>query len=232
MRYAIFADIHSNLEAYIVVLEAYKKQLIDKYICLGDIAGYSASPLECINLTKKLGATVVAGNHDQALTGKLGLSWFNTVAQQSIMWTEKVLGQKEISYLSSFDLVYSTDNFVVVHSSLDKPEQFQYLTGIDEAQDSFERLTKQILFVGHSHIPEVFIKSPETIEHKRAGYIELSSDCKYIVNVGSVGQPRDRDWRACFCIYDSGKKTIDMKRIEYDVKSAQTKIVNAGLPTF
>lgn len=232
MRYAIFSDIHSNLEALEAVFRAYENEGIDKYLCVGDIVGYAANPKECIEFIRNNKITAIAGNHDWAVAGRFDLEWFNDSTKEAVVWTQKILDRQETAYLFNFEIIYSEDEFSAVHSSLNKPEEFHYLTEKEEVNKTFSLFSKQILFVGHTHKPGVFIMSDDDIEYRKIERIKLYDYKKYIVNIGSVGQPRDRDNRACFCIYDSQENTIEIKRIPYDIKSTQTKIINAGLPAF
>ncbi len=230
MRYAIFADIHSNLEAWQAVFEALKQERIDQFICAGDIVGYGANPRECTNLIESLKPLAVAGNHDRAVVGKFDISYFNINAREAILWTRENLTQANRDYLVSLESVQSRDDFILVHGSLDNPEEFKYILDINSAGPSFELLEKSkktILFVAHSHRPFVLVEKGNYLPGE---FLKLSRDLNYIINVGSVGQPRDGDWRASYALYDSEKNRIEFKRIEYDVGTARKKIIKAGLP--
>ena len=230
MRYAVFADIHSNLEAWQAVFGALKQERIDQFICAGDIVGYGADPRECTNLIEALKPLAVAGNHDRAVIGKFDISHFNINAREAILWTRENLTQANRDYLASLASIQSRDDFILVHGSLDNPEEFKYILDIDSAGPSFELLEKSkktILFVAHSHRPFVLV---ERWKYLPGEFLKLSRGSNYIINVGSVGQPRDGDWRACYVLYDSGKNTIEFKRIEYDVETTRKKIIKAGLP--
>lgn len=235
MRYGIFSDVHSNLEALEAVLEFYKKEKIQKFFCVGDIVGYGADPKECIRIIKDLSCIVVAGNHDWAVDDKLSLEYFNSYAKEAIVWTKDRLSLEEKSFLGSLNLVCQENDLTFVHSSLNSPSDFTYIEDEESAIRCFSLLETRICFVGHSHIPVVFILDKEKglsyfSEHEFE--FSLEGDKKYIVNVGSVGQPRDRDWRAGLCIYDTEKKIISFKRIEYDVVSSARKIIRQKLPSF
>lgn len=230
MRYAIFSDVHSNLEAFESVLTAYQNEKIDRYLCVGDIVGYNANPKECLKIIKDREITTVAGNHDWASTEKFSLDYFNPNAKSAIVWTKKIIDLQEISFLNSLDLIYKEEDFCLVHGTLLHPEYFDYMFEFEDAQNSFSIMDVSICFVGHTHVPGTFIKENEEISYTRNNKIEIQPKKKYIVNVGSVGQPRDRDNRACFCIYDSKQKVVEIRRSEYNIGSTQTKIVNVGLP--
>jgi len=229
MRYGVFADVHSNLEAWEVVARALSEEGIDRYICVGDIVGYGADPEECINRVRSLEPIVVGGNHDWAAVGKTDISYFNPYAREAVLWTQAKLDQEDKDYLSSLGLIEGVEDFTVVHGTLDEPQEFKYIQDIGSALSSFELLEKSILFVGHSHVPFILTKDGE-IEYVSSREAELLPGKKCLVNVGSVGQPRDGDPRACYAIYDTKAKMVEIKRLEYDIKTAQAKIIEAGLP--
>lgn len=232
MRYGIFSDIHSNLEAFKAVIDAYQTEHIDRYLCIGDIVGYAANPLECIQLIKGLNAGIVAGNHDWGSSGKFDLDYFNPSAKEALVWTGGVLSKDEKDFLCSLPLTYEEENFVLAHGSLDSPQEFYYLNNHEAAFAAFRVLKKQVCFIGHTHRPGVFVESDDNLFYKALGILGLEGRKRYIVNVGSVGQPRDRDPRAAYAIYDTKAKSVELKRIAYDFKITQEKILRAGLPEF
>jgi len=232
MRYGIFSDIHSNLEAFKAVIDAYQREGIDRYLCIGDIVGYAANPLECIQLLKGLNAGIVAGNHDWGSSGKFDLEYFTPLAKEALLWTKNVLSKAGADFLSSLPLLHQEENFVLAHGSLDKPQEFPYLNNYETAFAAFAVLKKQICFVGHTHRPGVFVELEDNLFYKALGILQLEGQKRYIVNVGSVGQPRDSDPRAAYVIYDTDKKAVELKRIVYHISAAQEKIINAGLPDF
>ena len=233
MRYGIFADIHSNLEALEAVLGAYKQASIDKYLCVGDIVGYAANPKECIEIVKSSANVSVAGNHDWASAGLISLDYFNPLAAKAVIWTQDKLEEKERYFLKSLKLTFSNDDLILVHGTLDEPDNFRYLTKAQSAATTFNLLNIPVCFVGHTHAPAIFIQDKDRrIYGLSSGKIKLEKDKKYIVNVGSVGQPRDGSPLASYCIYDTNSKTVWIKRIDYNFKSAQEKIIAAGLPGF
>ncbi|UCC95943.1 MAG: metallophosphoesterase family protein, partial [Candidatus Omnitrophota bacterium] len=152
-------------------------------------------------------------------------------AKEAILWTQKMLTADESQYLHSFVLRHQADDFVCVHGSLIEPEKFHYVWGVNDARAIFLKLDKHICFVGHSHKMEAYC-----YDGKKATYLceyefKLDPAKKYIINVGSVGQPRDRDPRACFCIYDTTEDAITFVRREYNVKRAAEKILDEKLPS-
>ena len=138
MRYGVFADVHSNLEAWEVVARALSGERIDRYICVGDIVGYGADPEECINRVRSLDPIVVSGNHDWAAVGKTDISYFNPYAREAVLWTQEKLDQKYKDYLSSLGLIERVEDFTVVHGTLDEPQEFKYIQDLGSARSSFE----------------------------------------------------------------------------------------------
>ncbi len=231
MRYGIFSDVHSNLEALDAVVEAYKKERVDKYLCVGDIVGYAANPAECIKKIEMLAKVSVAGNHDWASVNLFSPDYFNPLAKKAISWTKDNLDAKGIRFLETLPLVYKNEDLTMVHGTLEEPGDFNYMTDSYIAFGTFELLETAICFVGHTHVPEVFIKSGDgAISRGRESHISIKRGDKYIINVGSVGQPRDGNPKAAYCIYDTEDKSVQIKRIEYDAQSTRNKIIDSGLP--
>jgi predicted phosphodiesterase len=231
MRYGIFSDIHSNLEAFDAVIEAYKKEAIGRYLCVGDVVGYAANPRECIEKAKGLAMITIAGNHDWAAVDLFAFEYFNPAAKEAILWTRHKLNSQERLYLESLRLLYKNEDLTLVHGTLDNPQDFNYMIDYYSAEQTFGLQETNICFVGHSHVAGIFIKDKNgNIDYRQDDNIELKPEDKYIVNVGSIGQPRDGDPRAAYCIYDTDKKTVHTKRIKYDIETARQKIFDAGLP--
>lgn len=233
MRYGIFSDVHANIEALDAVTETYKTEGIDKYLCIGDIIGYAASPRECLARVFALAEGTVAGNHDFACAGLFNIDNLNPVAREAILWTAAQLGPGEKTRLKSLELTYQNEDLTLVHGSLSEPEQFYYLFEEGLARDSFAVQKTAVCFIGHTHIPATFV----TDEHKNISYtrnnlIEIKPGNKYIINVGSVGQPRDGNPASSYGIFDSEKKTFELKRVAYDSKETREKIYAQGLPVF
>jgi len=231
MRYGIFSDVHSNLEAFRVVIDYYRKEKINRYIFLGDIVGYCANPRETIALLKTLHPVSLAGNHDWAVIDKLDLEYFNFYAKKAILWTKNDLEEEDLNYLHTFKLIYQVDDFVCVHGSLKEPQKFNYIFDINDAWLNFFLFKEKICFVGHSHKKGVyFLDEKNRVFYLQDDAVKVEERGKYIINVGSVGQPRDGDWRTCLCIYDSEEKIVRFKRLEYNVKKTVDKILNNKLP--
>ena len=233
MRYGIFSDIHSNLEALDAVIEAYREEKIDKYLCVGDVVGYASSPKECIEKIRMLAMITAAGNHDWASVNLISTDYFNPLAKEAVFWTQRNLDEEGRYFLEHLMLVYKNEDLTMVHGTLDEPGDFNYMTDGYIVSRTFELLETNICFVGHTHVPGVFIKSKDSrIRYQENSNINIKEDSKYIINVGSVGQPRDGNPKAAYCIYDSDKKNVQIKRISYDIQVTGKKIIAEGLPRF
>lgn len=232
MKYVIISDIHANLEALEVAKSRIDSIKPDRIICLGDVVGYGASPNECVEIVKELTDLVVAGNHDWGVIGKTDIRYFNAYAQQAVIWTRKNLKPANFEYLENLGLTYFEANVLrAVHATPDHPERWSYIFTYQQAIMQFEAFEEMICFIGHSHQPVVFELTGEKITTLNSESIRLRDGHRYIVNAGSVGQPRDGDPRVCLCIYDESSKEVRIERLEYDVESARQRIINAGLPS-
>lgn len=231
MRYAILSDIHGNLEAFKAVLDALSEERIGAFLSVGDVVGYGADPKECIALLRSLEPEIlIAGNHEWGVIGLKELEYFNELAQRAVLWTRNVLNKNDIEYLKSFSLVYEDGNITLVHGALNMPEEFYYIFDTDDADVTISKMRNPLCFVGHSHVPGIFVSNHNKVESLEAGKIHIDCERKYVINVGSVGQPRDGDPRASYAVYDNEEAALEIKRVEYDVETAQNKILQAGLP--
>lgn len=230
MRWAVFSDIHSNLEALEAVLAALSKERIDRYFCLGDIVGYGADPAECIARIKALSPVTIAGNHDWACVNLFGDAYFNQVAKDALLWTKRRLTNEDKQFLKDLELVHRDKELTLVHGSLCNPKEFEYILDIYSAEKSFQLLQTKLCFIGHTHHPLVFIKNGESYVYTFQSKIRIKRAEFYIVNTGSVGQPRDGNPDASYVIYDTESKELEIKRVAYNVSQAQDKIIQAGLP--
>ncbi|MHC4598946.1 MAG: metallophosphoesterase family protein [Planctomycetota bacterium] len=230
MKYGIFGDIHGNFEALEAVVEQLKSHGVEKFICVGDIVGYGANPVECVNLVRELCSVVVAGNHDFATIEKLNIDFFNSYAREAVVWTRKQISQEHTDYLAGLNLVEKIeDEMTVVHGSLNFPEMFDYIQTSYDAHLSLQSLDTQICFLGHSHVPVSFFQK-KTVSYSMESEFKLEEGQNALVNVGSVGQPRDENPEACYAVYDSDEKLILVLRTPYDIDLAGRKILEAGLP--
>lgn len=230
MRYGIFSDIHGNLEAFEAVRAALSKESIDQYISPGDIVGYGADPSQCVSIIQELSCGVVAGNHDWAVGGLFDPLNLNEAAREAVLWTEAVLSWEEIGYLKSLELTIEQDSLLAVHGSLNSPADFSYIRNERDTQATFKLMDKPLCFIGHTHVPAIFQLTKEGVKRKKGHKVKVTGADKYIVNVGSVGQPRDGDPRASYAVYDDEKNTVEIKRVKYDIETAQDKILKTGLP--
>ncbi|MFH1732383.1 MAG: metallophosphoesterase family protein [Planctomycetota bacterium] len=232
MRYAVLGDIHSNWDAFRAVLKDMEDKEIERRLCVGDVVGYGAEPRKCIRAVHENEFACVVGNHDQAVIGRLDVAYFNAHARQAVLWTRQRLSVDNAEFLGALDLVAVTDDLTLAHGTVHSPEQFGYIETVLAAQVSFHAMTTKVAFLGHSHVPIAFLENEgqDSVTYTQSTEIELRHAPKAIINVGSVGQPRDDDPRACYAIYDSGTQTVELRRIEYDIAHAQAKIRKAGLP--
>lgn len=228
MRYGIFSDVHGNLEAMEMVELALKSEKVNECFCLGDIVGYGANPGECIAKVKKIASVIIAGNHDWAAAGKFDIENFNQDAKDAILWTHRNLSIEDKRFLFNLPLIYKENDFTLIHGTLLVPEDFDYVLDISDAGKNLKIQDTSFCFVGHSHIPEIYVSNDGIVSRHKAEKIKAD---KCLVNVGSVGQPRDTDARAAYCIFDSDKKNVSIKRVKYNIKKAQGKILAAGLPS-
>ena len=228
-RIALFGDIHANLEALETVLADSREQGCDSYICMGDVVGYNADPGACLEIVREMNCPVVKGNHDEDASGEHSLDSMNPVAAAALEWTRKQLTDEQRTWLRRLRMVRQIADFTVVHSTLDQPANWNYVTNRFDAMSNFSYQFTQICFHGHTHVPRVYVKNDKVVEVP-AESIAIEPGQKYFINVGSVGQPRDGDWRACYAIYDLEHKMIVFRRLEYDIVTTQSKIRAAGLP--
>jgi predicted phosphodiesterase len=249
MKYAIISDIHSNLEALNTVLGYCKSQKIDKYICVGDIVGYNANPAECLNIIQKLNLQMaIRGNHDEYAGIESELAGFNPFAKEAILWTRSQLSQDQRNWLAGNKLkeIDPKNSITIVHATLDSPASWGYIFDNHHAIDNFSYQYTRLCFCGHSHVPVMFKKNSNIMSNElvkalpkweefnkdEVQEIEMNLDttCKYLINIGSVGQPRNGDPRASFVTLDTYTRKLKRVCLQYDVETAQEKIVNAGLP--
>jgi predicted phosphodiesterase len=229
LRYGIFGDIHGNYDALEAVIKALEQDGVDAYLCTGDVVGYGAEPSRCIATVREKCVVCLAGNHDHAACGKLDTEFFNIFAKQVAHWTQTHLADEERNWLASLPFICHFEDFTLAHGSAHSPEVFNYITTIFDAELSFECLDKPVLFYGHTHIPLAFFDTvPMTYTMDQE--IHINPEGKTLINIGSVGQPRNEDPRASYALYDSDKQIVYLQRVSYDLKSAGRKIIEAGLP--
>lgn len=231
MKTGILSDIHGNLAALEAVLALMKDRGVTRFVCCGDVVGYGPDPNRCIEAIRSLHAVCVAGNHDYGAVGKTSIRAFNDSAATAVLWTRSKLSVVNRVYLENLPLTERLDPLLIVHASPSEPEEWVYLASLAEAEEEMEFYPDRVCLVGHSHLPFVV----ERLPGRRAQLVtedsfELKPDARYLVNVGSVGQPRDGDPRACVVIYNSRTGVLSFHRVEYDVAAVQKKMGAAGLP--
>lgn len=230
MKIAILSDLHGNLEALSTALESVEQYAPDKLVCLGDVVGYGANPSECLELIRSRASVLLLGNHDAAVVGKEDLFYFNDFARAAVLWTQSVLSDENKEFIASLPLVIKERELHFVHATPKKPEAWDYIFSSYDVQDQFAAVDGKICFVGHSHVPGDY---REHKAEKRFAALSKSNPAhRRIVNVGSIGQPRDRDPCLCYVLYDTDSEEVQFIREEYDVETAAGKIRSAGLPEF
>jgi len=230
MTTVLLSDIHANLEALEAVLAEIDARRPSRILCLGDVVGYGASPNECLDLIRGRSEVVLLGNHDAAASGGPEAARFNIYARAAAEWTAKVLTRENREFLQKLPLTSAQTGFFCVHASPATPRDWEYLLDRFDAEPQFAYFTEPICFIGHTHQPAIFMADPSGTKSLPVGTVRLDSARRYIVNVGSVGQPRDRDPRACFVVLKEGSGELEYVRVPYDVAGAQAKIRAAHLP--
>jgi predicted phosphodiesterase len=230
MLCAILSDVHANLEALDAVLKDVDLRGIRDILFLGDAVGYGPDPNECVDLLVERCKILLAGNHDRAAIGLQDITYFNVYARNAIEWTMKVLTEKNRGIIGSwpFEEEMREEDILLVHSTPKEPSEWHYLLTLWDAEINFQYFDNKFCFLGHSHQPFVIEKVPsgELVTHKDGARIREGS--RYIINTGSVGQPRDGDPRACYAIMNG--EDVDIVRVSYDIESVQDKMKKKHLP--
>jgi len=230
MLRAVVSDIHGNLEALQAVLEDLERRQPASVACLGDFVGYGASPNECIERLRPRVEAAVIGNHDLAAIGRLRLRNFNSEAAEAARWTDARLSAENRAWLESLPYVVPWHGALLVHASPTRPEEWNYVLSPGDAEDEMAECAETLVIVGHSHYPGIFEITDGRARYSREPEVRMLSGSRYLVNAGSVGQPRDGDPRACYLLYDDRERTLSHVRVEYDVETAMRRIREAGLP--
>lgn len=231
MRLGIFSDTHSNLPAIEAVRAAYAKESIDKFICLGDTVGYGARPQECSEIVRELVAVTILGNHDAAVAGRMDYSYYYDAARHALDLHLTWLSEQNLEWLRSLPYEHREQGLAFCHGSPLNLEEFEYIFSVDQAQRllcCYEDLAR-VTFIGHSHLCKAFALSPSDVHEVVATQFTIRENYKYIISVGSVGQPRDYDNRASYTIFDTETNVFEFKRVEYDVETAARQIFEADL---
>ncbi len=233
MRYAVISDLHANIQAWNAAFVDIRAQEVDKIICLGDMVGYGPNPAEVLELLYSNVDHFVLGNHDAALAGLLDISYFSDESAQIIEWTRNQLGDPAIEFLRTIPLSLAGSGFRCTHGDFSNPGMYKYIEDPESALLSWQATQEPVLFVGHTHRPAIFVLGasgqPHMLEPEDF-YIE-EGEKRYIVNVGSLGQPRDGDARASYCTFDTDIGAIWWHRIPFDIDAYILALDRAGIPS-
>lgn len=236
MRFAILSDVHANLEALNAVLQGVSREAVDRIVCLGDIVGYNANPVECLALLRDAGAICVAGNHERAVTGQLPPTAIPRAVARSAQWTRRQLDSETLDYLAQLPSeLHVPPSLVAVHGALHAPQQREtlYLDSEERRRLSFEALAihasgARFCAFGHTHVLGIYARDGHELAHE-GDEIALQADTFYLFNPGSIGQPRTAERRATFMVLDTARHTIAVRRVDYDAEAAFAKTRRAGL---
>lgn len=238
MRYAILSDVHANLEALRAVLAQLDGEAIDELLCLGDLVGYHADPNDCIALLRERGALCIAGNHDRAAVGRGDTRYFGEAARRAIEWTRRELTPESARYLGELPLTLRRGGLLLVHGALHPaPSADLHLTSVTRAAYSLDALcggayAERVCLFGHTHRAAVYERRGREALRRRERQLALDPAGAYLINPGSVGQPRDGDPRAAYALIDvdaAGRRTLRLRRVAYDEASCRRKAAAAGL---
>jgi len=233
MRIGIFSDIHANYEALSAVLAAYERENIDRFLCAGDLVGYGASPNECVNVVRAMTDEVVIGNHDAAVTGRMDYSYYYDAARKVLDLHAALLSADNMNWLRRlpFRKNYDDLGITLCHGSPINEEEFDYVFAVEQAYAILPHFSNlnHITCIGHSHLCRVFALTQTTVEEIAHHHFGIDPGRKYIISVGSVGQPRDYDNRATYTIFDTATNEFAFKRVEYDIETSASKIFKAKL---
>jgi diadenosine tetraphosphatase ApaH/serine/threonine PP2A family protein phosphatase len=233
MRLGILSDIHANYEALSASVEAFKSEGIREYYCLGDTVGYGGSPNECADVVRDLVKATILGNHDAAVAGRMDYSYYYEAARNALDTHAQLLSKENMDWLRSLPYQVRLDSCDVLlcHGSPVRLEEFEYIFAPEQARECLPMYDElaHITLIGHSHLCKVFALTRNSVEELPPVDFDLAPDRKYIVSVGSIGQPRDYDNRASYTVYDTKAKRFEFKRVEYDIETAAEKVLRAKL---
>jgi diadenosine tetraphosphatase ApaH/serine/threonine PP2A family protein phosphatase len=231
MRYLVFSDIHGNVEALEQVLEEGARLRPELVVSLGDVVGYGANPNECIDLVQKYAQLRIGGNHDTAAAGLTDADGFNSTARTAIQWTSRAIDPKHREMLGEYDTIRRYGECVFAHASPIAPMDWEYIYTIAQANRIFRETAGRFIFIGHTHVPAIIEHHGIRGSRVIAGtLVPIEHESRYLINVGSIGQPRDGIAAASMALLDIRKGVIMIRRVPYDIRSAQEKIRNVGLP--
>ena len=233
MLLGIFSDIHSNLDALQSVYSDMERRGVNKRVCLGDLVGYGGNPNECVEMIKSISDICILGNHDSVAIENEHPENFNPYALKVMDWTRNVLTSESLDYLKSLPYQIEMDDCLFVHSSPKSPADWCYVSSLDDAVDAFEFFKQQACFIGHTHCPNIIVKeSGQSFKVLEESEYKITGGERVLINVGSVGQPRDRDPQASYCTYDTVSKEILLIKVPYDIEAAQQVMISHDLPEY
>lgn len=231
MKYAIVSDIHANLQAWNAVWLDIRSMSVDMTICLGDLVGYGPNPCEVLESLYTNVDYFVLGNHDAALCGKMDVSCFNDRAAEMINWTSERLGKPALQFLTKLPLTLIGSGFRCAHGDFGSPAFFNYVIEAEDAIPGWDSVDEQLLFIGHTHRPNICVigrsNTPYMIHPED---FVLEKEKRFLVNVGSVGHPRDADPRASYCVYDSESGSVFWRKIPFDLDAYRQALETANVP--
>ncbi len=231
MRIAIISDVHSNLEAITEVVRTIEKLRVDRVVCLGDVVGYGASPNDCCALVKQLAEICLLGNHDAAVSRRMDYSFYYDAACNALDWTASVIDSEHHAWLRSLPYTYRIGDIGFSHGSPIDPRAYEYIFALEQARELIPHVEDlpEVTFIGHSHLCKAFAIGNGEVNDVVAQKFGIRRGYKYMISVGSVGQPRDYDPRACFVIHDREARTVEYRRVEYDIETSAKRIFEADL---
>ena len=227
----VISDIHANLPALEATLQALDDRGVEAVYCCGDVVGYGPHPNECCELLRQRAIPTVAGNHDHAALGLTSHAYFNDMARQAIEWTRKVLTAENEAFLRSLPMIRTVgDEICLVHASPDAPADWNYVLTMGDARTNFAAFSQKVCFIGHSHQPFVVKILNDALVCPDSRTVSLEPEARAIVNVGSVGQPRDQNSQACCVLYDRVGGEVRFLRCNYDILTTQAALLENDLP--
>lgn len=232
MRYAIVSDLHANRQAWEAVLADAANRDVDAFICLGDVVGYGPMPQWLLNDVRHRCAAVVIGNHDAAACGRLDASIFNEEARAVVEWTRERIDDEGLQFLMGLPAAVEDEGVLYVHAEVEYPERFDYITEAQVAAENLSACQHRLIFFGHTHAPAVYVERPGGVVHECSTANFVAADgCRYLVNVGSVGEPRDpENLNARYVIYDSDSVSVDFCQVDFDKAAYRVDLDREGLP--
>lgn len=231
MRIGVISDIHSNIEALTEVLRTVETLRVDRLVCLGDVVGYGASVNECCDLIRANCEVTLLGNHDAAVAGRMDYSFYYDAARHALDWTANVISDVNLAWLKSLPYTYRIGDVGFSHGSPIEPRAYEYIFALEQAREltPYVEELPEITFIGHSHLCKAFAISEDEVNDVVAQKFPIRRGYRYLSSVGSVGQPRDYDNRACFVVCDTAERVVEYHRVEYDIEKSAQKIFDADL---